>query len=152
MPGLLRTAYLVACTLTVVAGAACEVTELAKPLGPVLQSGNFAKCSSESGVAISIAGPTPNATSLAAIAKTPSCDVLFTDVQTAVTNANLNCTVGNVTVSAFLGTSLSSFLTNLGLYLGTSTTPAPTTKPSTATVVALPTVTIVVATAFVLAF
>ncbi|EQC31155.1 hypothetical protein SDRG_11083 [Saprolegnia diclina VS20] len=149
MVGLLRTAFFSACTLSVVAGAACSATDLALPLLPVLASTNYAKCTNESGVAISIAGPTPNATSLAAIAKTPSCDVLFTDVQTAVAKANLNCTVGNVTVSAFLGTSLSSFLTNLGLYLGSST-PAPTTKPSTATVVALPTVTIVIATAFAL--
>ncbi|KDO31033.1 hypothetical protein SPRG_04220 [Saprolegnia parasitica CBS 223.65] len=118
-----------ACAVGYVAGDACSSTILVPVLLPVLGKPNYANCQKDSGVPLSLTGNLPSPANLALVGATKSCVAFYDDVQAAVNSAGVTCTVNGQSVSSFLGTSITTFLTNLNAYMSSTTAPPAGAKP-----------------------
>ncbi|EQC31156.1 hypothetical protein SDRG_11084 [Saprolegnia diclina VS20] len=131
-------------TVSSVVGDACSSTILVPVLLPVLSKPNYANCQKDSGVPLSLTGNLPSPANLAIIGATKSCVAFYDDVQAAVNSAGVTCTVNGQSVSNFVGTSITTFVTNLNAYMSATTAPPAGSKPlnNSASLAALSSVTL----------
>ncbi|OQS03491.1 hypothetical protein THRCLA_04206, partial [Thraustotheca clavata] len=115
----------------------CTASDLMPVFLPIITNANAIACQKDSDVTFSLTGNAPSKDQLTVVASKDSCTKLFTDIQNAVNGANVTCTINGGSVSAFVGTSISTFLTNLSLYFSTTTAPPTTSKPSSS-ILAMP--------------